>query len=38
MAKHHRCPRWQSVEQVVRLCVSVAYALSQLIDSFYRLR
>jgi len=38
MAEHHRRPRWQSVEQVVRLCVSVAYALSQLIDSLYRVR
>jgi hypothetical protein len=36
MAKHHRRPRWQSVERVVRLFVSVAYALSQLIDSLSR--
>ena len=36
MVEKHRRPRWQTVEQVVRLCVSVAYALSQLIDSLSR--
>ena len=38
MAKHFRRPRWQSVEQVVRLLVSVADGLARLYDSFHHVR
>ncbi len=38
MAKPRRRPRWPSVERVVKLLVSAANAVAQLIDAFRRFR
>jgi hypothetical protein len=38
MVKPRRRPRWHRVEQVVKLLVSVAGSLAELIDAFRRLR
>jgi hypothetical protein len=33
--RHHRRPRWDSVERVVRLLVSVAGEVAKLIDALH---
>ena len=35
MAKPRHCPRWPSVESAVRLLVSVARALAELINAIH---